>query len=128
MQVSPNKFDFQIILESVEDEKSSNWQKQCQMLYDSVRKNLSEGSIDPISHKSDECEKAGVILSYDTLGLVGITLNSFYLLLKLINIWERNRKNANVKLRTKNGSEFILSNLSVDEAREIYEKLQQEDN
>lgn len=84
--------------------------------------------LDPISHKSDECEKAGVILSYDTLGLVGITLNSFYLLLKLINIWEINRKNANVKLRTKNGSEFILSNLSVDEAREIYEKLQQEDN
>ena len=45
MQEHSDKFDFQIILESVEVEKFSNWQKQCQMLYDSVRKNLSEQAV-----------------------------------------------------------------------------------
>ena len=53
MQEHSDKFDFQIILESVEVEKFSNWQKQCQMLSDSVRKNLSECSINPVSHKGE---------------------------------------------------------------------------
>jgi len=66
MQEHSDKFDFQIILESVEVEKFSNWQKQCQMLSDSVRKNLSEGSINPVSHKGEEGERTGVILSYFT--------------------------------------------------------------
>jgi hypothetical protein len=128
MQDHSDKFDFQIILESRDIEKSSKWQKECQMLYDSVRKNLPEGSIHPVAHKGKEGERTGLILSYDALTLAGVTLNSFYILLKLINVWERNRKKANVKLRTKNGSEFVLSNVSVEEAREIYEKLQREEN
>lgn len=126
MQEHLDKFDFQITLESEEVEKSSKWQKQCQILYDSVRKNLPDGSIDPVTRKGKEGERSGVILSYDTFALAGVTLNSFYILLRLINVWERNRKKAEVKLRTKNGSEFVLSNLSVEEAREIYEKLQHE--
>jgi len=129
MQVSPDKFDFQIILESKEvEEASTYWQKQCQMLYDSIRKNLPEGSIHPLSLKGGEGEKADLILSYDSLALASITLNSFYVLLKLINVWERNRKKADVKLRAQNGSEFNLSNLSVDEALEIYRNLQLNDN
>ncbi|WP_292389301.1 hypothetical protein [Methanosarcina sp. UBA5] len=127
MENISEKFDFQITLESGELEKSSKWQKQCQLLYDSVRKNLPNGSIDPVTRKGKDGERSGVILSYDTFALAGVTLNSFYILLRLINVWERNRKKANVKLRTKNGSEFVLSNLSVEEAREIYEKLQNED-
>lgn len=129
MQESLDKFDFQIILNSEDVEESSvYWQKQCRMLFDSIRKNLPEGSINPVSHKGGEEEKAIGILSYDILSLAGITLSSLPVLLKLINVWERNRKKANVKLRAQNGSEFNLSNLSVDEALEIYRNLQQEDN
>jgi len=128
MQGCSDRFDFQVILESGEIEKSSNWQKQCQTLYDSVRKNLSEGSIEPVARKGEEGEKTGGVISYDSLALAGVTLNSFYILLKLINVWERNRRNANVKLRTKNGSEFVLSNVSVEEAREIFEMLRQKEN
>lgn len=125
MQQVLDKFDFQILLESEDAEEASiYWQKQCQMLYDSLRKNLQEGSIDPVSHKCEENEKAIEILSYGTLSLVGITFSSFQVILKLINVWERNRKKANVKLRVQDGSEFNLSNLSVDEALEIYRNLQ----
>jgi len=46
----------------------------------------------------------------------------------LINVWERNRKKAKVKLRTKNRSKFVLLNISVEEVREMYEKLQREEN
>lgn len=129
MQQVLDKLNFQITLQS-EDviESSPYWQRQCHILYDSIKKNLSEGSIDTLSRKSKEGEKAGIILSYDTLALTGITLNSFYVLIKLINIWERNRKKASIKLRSPNGSEFILLNLSVDEALEIYEKMKQECN
>lgn len=94
------------------------------MLYGSIRKNLPEGSIDPVCHKGRENEKAIEILSYDTLSLVGVTFSSFQVILKLINVWERNRKKANVKLRVQDGSEFNLSNLSVEEALEIYRNLQ----
>jgi hypothetical protein len=127
MQEYSDKIYFQIIIESGEIEKSSKWQKQCQMLYDSIRKNLPDGSIDPVTSKGGEGERTGVILSYDTFTLAGVSLNSFYILFRLINVWERNRKKADVKLRTKSGSEFVLSNLSVEEAREIYEELQNED-
>jgi len=125
MQESPDKFDFQIILESEEiGEASIYWQKRCQMLYDSIRKNLPEGSIDPATRRGGGEERAIEILSYDNLSLAGITLSSFHVLLKLINVWERNRQKANVKLIAQNGSEFNLSNLSVDEALELYRNLQ----
>lgn len=125
MQEFPDKFDFQIILESEDvGEASIYWQKQYQMLYDSIRKNLQEGSIDPVSPKGGENERAIELLSYETLSLVGITFSSFQIILKLLKVWERNRKKANVKLRVQDGSEFILSNLSVDEALEIYNNLQ----
>lgn len=127
MQEYSDKFDFQIILESEEVEKSSPyWQRQCQVLYDSIRKNLPEGSIDTLSRKSREGEKADIIISFEVLKLAGITLSSFPVLIKLIDIWERNRKKAKVTLIAKNGSEFVLSNLSVDEALEIYGNLQQQ--
>jgi hypothetical protein len=97
------------------------------MLYDSIRKNLQEGSIDPVSHKGGENERAIELLSYETLSLIGITFSSFQIILKLINVWERNRQKANVKLTAQNGSEFNLSNLSIDEALEIYRNLQLKD-
>lgn len=129
MQEFSDKFNFKIILESEGvGEASTYWQKQFQMLYDSIRKNLPEGSIGLVSHKGEGNEKAIDILSYDTLSLAGITLSSFHVLLKLINVWERNRQKANVKLRAQNGSEFNLSNLSIDEALEIYRNLQMKDN
>lgn len=129
MQERSDKFDFQIILESGEVGGSSPyWQSQCQMLYDSIRQNLSEGSISPISYKGRGEEKAIEILSYDTLSLAGITLNSFYILLKLINVWERNKTKTTVKLKAKNGSEFVLSNLPVDKTLEIYKEVQREDS
>ena len=129
MENTSEKFDFQIILESEEVEESSTyWQKQCQVLYDAIRKNLSEGSIDPSSRKGGEGEKADIIILFDVLTLTGITLNSFYVLIKLINVWERNRKRANLKFKFRNGSEVICTNLDVDDVPEIYRRLQQEDN
>jgi len=129
MENTSEKVDFQIVLESEEVDKSSiYWQEQCQMLYDTIRKNLSEGSVSPSSRKSGEGEKAGIIISFDVLTLTGITLNSFYILIKLINIWERNRKRSNLKYKFRNGSEAICTNLDVDDIPEVYRRLKQEDN
>lgn len=129
MENTSEKFDFQIILESEEVEKSSTyWQRQCQMLYDTIRKNLSEGSVAPSSRKGGEGEKASIIISFDILTLTGITLNSFYILIKLINVWERNRKRANLKFKFRNGSEVTCTNLDFDDVPEIYRRLQKEDN
>lgn len=129
MQESLDKFDFQIILKSEGVEEASvYWQKQCQVLFDSIKKSLPECSIHPLSRRGGEGEKAIEILSYNSLALASMTLSSFHVLFKLINVWENNRKKANVKLRAQNGSEFNLSNLSVDEALEIYRNLLQEDN
>lgn len=129
MENTSEKFDFQIILESEEVDKSSTyWQRQCQTLYDTIRKNLLEGSVSPLSRKGGEGEKTDIIISFDVLTLTGITLNSFYILIKLINVWERNRKRANLKFKFRNGSEVICTNLDVDDVPEIYRRLQQEDN
>lgn len=129
MENASEKFDFQIILESEEVENSSTyWQRQCQMLYDTIRKNLAEGSVAPLSRKGGEGDKAEIIISFDILTFTGITLNSFYILIKLINVWERNRKRANLKFKFRNGSEVTCTNLEVDEVPEIYRRLQQEDN
>lgn len=129
MENTSEKLDFQIILESEEVEKSSTyWQKQCQMLYDTIRKNLSEGSVASSSRKSGEGEKADIIITFDVLTFTGITLNSFCILIKLINVWERNRKRANLKFKFRNGSEVICTNLDVSDVPEIYRRLQQEDN
>jgi hypothetical protein len=47
------------------------------MLYDSIRKNIPEGSIDPLASKGKEGERTGAILSYDVFTFAGVTLNSF---------------------------------------------------
>lgn len=129
MENTSEKVDFQIVLESEEVDKSSvYWQRQCQTLYNTIRKNLSEGSVSPSNRKGGEGEKTDIIISFDVLTLTGITLNSFYILIKLINIWERNRKRSNLKYKFRNGSEVICTNLDVDDVPEIYRRLKQEDN
>lgn len=129
MQQYTDKLNFQIVLESEEVEESAPyWKKQCKMFYDSIRKNLPEGSVDPLRQKGKEGEKDVIITSFAVLKFAGITLGSFHVLLKLINVWERNRKKANIKLIAQNGSEFNLSNIPVDRALEIYKNINYVDN
>lgn len=129
MQQVLNGLDFQIILKSEELKESSiQWKKDCKVLYNLIRKNLPEGSVNPLNRRCEDGERAGLVPSYDTLALAGITLQSFIVIIKLIDVWERNKKKANVEFRSKNGNKISIFNLPSEEALEIFKSLQHDDN
>ena len=78
MQESPDKFDFQIILESEDVEDSSEyWQKQCSFLYCELNKNLISGSIEPMTSECEKGERADVDFLLHIFLASGITLKAF---------------------------------------------------
>ena len=125
MQVSPDKFDFQMIIESSEiDESTDYWQKQCSILYRELNQNLISGSIEYLVSECGKGEKAGVDTIFYIFLASGITLDTFDRMYDVLNIWLEYRKSAKVMLKYKDGSIIELTHLSKSEAIKLMEKHQ----
>lgn len=129
MQVSPDKFDFQMIIESSEiDESTDYWQKQCSILYRELNQNLISGSIEHLVSECGKGEKAGVDTIFYIFLASGITLDTFDRMYDVLNIWLEYRKSAKVMLKYKDGSIIELTHLSKSEAIKLMEKHQRRNN
>ena len=125
MQVSPDKFDFQMIIESSEiDESTDYWQKQCSILYRELNQNLISDSIEHLVSECGKGEKAGVDTIFSIFLASGITLEAFYRMYDVLNIWLEYRRSAKVMLKYKDGSIIELTHLSKSEATKLMEKHQ----
>lgn len=113
MQEDSSQSSFQIVLESEEIEQSTRyWQKQCSILYNSINRNLSEGSIEPLSYGSAEDER-GIIMLFSTLIAKGVTANIFGKILELMKTWLENRPQAKITIKCPDESTFEISNMSL---------------
>ncbi|HEY3360661.1 MAG TPA: hypothetical protein VGK06_02235 [Methanosarcina sp.] len=120
MQEGSEQSSFQIVLESEEIEQSTEyWQKQCSILYNSINRNLSEGSIEPLSYGPSGDER-GIITLFSTLIAKSITANVFGKVLELIKVWLENRPLAKITIKCPDESTFEISNMSLSSLLEFF--------
>lgn len=120
MKEDSEQSSFQIVLESEEIEQSTEyWQKQCSILYNSINRNLSEGSIEPLSYGPLGNER-GIIMLFSTLIAKGITANVFGKVLELIKVWLENRPQAKITIKCPDESTFEISNMSLSSLLEFF--------
>jgi|GEM_PF-782364 hypothetical protein len=120
MQEGSEQSSFQIVLESEEIEQSTGyWQKQCSILYNSINRNLNEGSIEPLSCGPSRDER-GIITIFSTLIAKGITANVFAKVLELIKVWLENRPQAKITIKCPDESTFEISNMSLPNILEFF--------
>lgn len=104
---------FQISIESEEDEGSNeHWQKQCCLLYNTINRNLMEGSIEPLSCESKKGERAGIITIFSTLLASGLSVKTFEQVFELIRVWLDCRPKAKVLMKFPNGNMIEISGVS----------------
>lgn len=128
-QQTSEGWDFNIKLESDEfDEKSDYWQEQCNILYNMIQTELPSGSIQPLSYKAGEGEKAVLITLLSTLVVSGVAAKTIDKVIDkmvdIIKIWQENRPKAKISLKYSDGSEIELSNLSISEAKKTMKEHQ----
>ena len=125
MQESPDKFDFQIILESEDVEDSSEyWQKQCSFLYCELNKNLISGSIEPMTSECEKGERVDVDTLLHILLASGITLKAFDRMFDVFKTWLEYRNSAKVVLKYEDGSTIELTHQTKSEAFKLMENHQ----
>lgn len=126
MQESFDIFDFQIVLESEEFEKSPDyWQKQYFLLYKQLHKNVFEGSIEPLTCECKVGDKSGIDTLFNILVASGITLKAFDRMFDVTKVWLKYRNSAKVILKYEDGSTLEITDLPKSEAFELIKNHQQ---
>lgn len=117
---------FQLLIKSEEaDESSGYWQRQCCLLYNTINRNITEGSIEPLTCKSAEGERAGIIAAFDILSAFGLSIKSFGNVFDLIKVWLESRPKSRVLMKFPNGNEIEISgtsDFSKSEILSLFEK------
>lgn len=104
---------FQLLLESEEaEELSEYWQKQCCFLYNAIKRNIAEGSIEPLTCKAAEGERAGIIPIFNILSASGLSIKSVGHVFDLIKVWLEVRPKAKVVMKFPNGNEIEISGVT----------------
>lgn len=84
---------------SIED-YSEYWQEQCQQLYNSIARNLPEGSIKLSELESEKREKVDLVTVFSVLAAFGITREVFVnVILDSIKTWLEYRPTAEIELK-----------------------------
>lgn len=121
-QQTIESWDFNIILESGElKENQEYWQKQCNILYRNILKDLPAGSIQPLKSKSIKGEKGDIVTIFSILNAAGITKIAFNRMFKIIKIWLENRPKTRVSIQYHDGSTIELTGLTNSEALKLIE-------
>lgn len=124
MQQVLDKYDFSIILKSGGSEDSSEyWQEQCQQLYDSIRRSLPEGSIEPLNLESAQGERVDLVTIFSTLAAFGITGEIFVnAILDSMKTWLEYRPTAEIELKCPDGSTVKISKLPLSKLSIFFEE------
>jgi hypothetical protein len=123
MQQDIDKSDFSIIMKSGDVEDSSEyWQDQCQQLYDSITRNLPEGSIKPLNLEGTQGERVDLVTVFSTLAAFGITGEVFVnVVLDSMKTWLEYRPTADIELNFPDGSNIKISKLPISKLSEFFE-------
>lgn len=117
---------FQLLLESENaEELSEYWQKQCCTLYNAINRNIDEGSIEPLTCKAAEGERAGIIPVFNVLSASGLSLKSVGHVFDIVKVWLDVRPKAKVVMKFPNGNEIEISGVtgfSKSEVLGLFEK------
>ena len=117
---------FQLLLKSEEaEELSEYWQRQCCLFYNTINRNISEGSIEPLSCKPAEGERAGIIPVFNVLSASGLSLKSVGHVFDIVKVWLDVRPKAKVVMKFPNGNEIEISGVtgfSKSEVLGLFEK------
>lgn len=128
IKVSADKFGFQIIIESPEIDRCTDYlQKRCSVLYNELNKNLTHGSIEPLTSECGKNERGADIIFYVLL-VTNITFETFDRMYDLLNIWLEYNRSCKVTLKYKDGSIIELTHLSKTEALKLVKDHQQRNN
>jgi len=117
---------FQLLLKSEEaEELSEYWQRQCCLLYNTINRNITEGSIEPLSCKPAEGERAGTFAAFNILSASGLSLKSVEHVFDVVKVWLDVRPKAKVVMKFPNGNEIEISGVtgfSKSEVLGLFEK------
>ncbi|RXA18458.1 hypothetical protein EQO05_10720 [Methanosarcina sp. MSH10X1] len=126
MQENAELPSFQLLLESEEaEELSEYWQKQCCFLYNTIKQNIEEGSIEPLTCKAAEGERAGLITLFSTLSASGLSIKSVGHIFDLVKMWLDVRPRAKVVMKFPNGNLIEISEVtgfSKSDVLDLFEK------
>jgi len=117
---------FQLLIKSEEAEESSEyWQRECCLLYNTINRNITEGSIEPLTCKSAEGERAGIIAAFNVLSASGLLVKSVGHVFDLVKVWLESRPKAKIVMKFPNGNEIEISGVtgfSKSEVLDLFEK------
>lgn len=116
--------NFSIIMTSggVED-SSEYWQEQCELLYNSIARNLPEGSIEPQKLEGAQGERVVLATIFSTLAAAGITGKIFVdILIDGMKTWLEYRPTAEIELKCPDGSTVKITKLPLAKLSKFYEE------
>lgn len=123
---------FQLLLKSEEIEESSEyWQRECCSLYNTINRNITEGSIEPLTCKSAEGDRAGIIEAFNILSFSGLFMKSIGHVFDIVKVWLESRPKARVVMKFSNGNEIEISGvtgLSKSEVLDLFRESLQTNN
>ncbi len=124
MDKVPNKDSFQILLLSDDvDNLSEYWQDQCQELYNSITRNLPEGSIKPLELEGTQGERVDLVTIFSTLAAFGITGDIFVnVILDSVKLWLEYRPTAEIEVKCPNGITVKITKLPFDKLSKFFEE------
>ena len=118
-----DKSDFSIlIMNSGVDNSSEYWQEQCQQLYDSIARNLPEGSIKPLEIEGAEGERVSLATLFSILAAAGITGKVFVDVIDCMKTWLEYRPTAEIELKCPDGSTVKISKLPLTKLSKYFEE------
>lgn len=116
--------DFSIVVTSdgVED-PSEYWQEQCELLYNSIARNLPEGSIEPLKLEGAQGERVVLATIFSTLAAAGITGKVFVdIIIDGMKTWLEYRPTAEIELKCPDGTIVKITKLPLAKLSKFYEE------
>ncbi len=95
------------------------------MLYNAINRNITEGSIESLTCKSAEGERAGIFDVFNVLSVCGLSLNSVVHVFDQIKVWLGSRPKAKVIMKFSNGNYIEISGVigfSKSEVLDLFEE------
>lgn len=124
MQQVLDKSDFSIVMTSGGVENSSEyWQKQFELFYNSIARNLPEGSIEPLKLEGAQGEQVILETLFSTLVAAGITGKVFVdTIMDAMKTWLEYRPTAEIELKCPDVSIVKISKLPLTKLTEYFEE------
>lgn len=106
--------------------EDSDWQEQCNQLYQQLNNAIDEGTIEPRKVEvQNDGHRGGFLELFNTITAGIASIGGLSALIEIAKIWLEHRKGSEVSLKFPDGSEIKLSSASesdLERILELYEK------